>query len=99
MNVIEKKFVCAECYRTKHTFFESEVTLPVEINHSVTKDLYYALKLSSHDCSLCNTTIFYMRQRADLCAACAKRLIDLYEQEALYNDVDSEVTIIIYNNE
>ena len=99
MNVIEKKLVCRECYRTELTFFECEVTLPVEIDHIGTKDLYYTLKFSRLDCSHCNTIFFYMWQRADLCVTCAERLIDLHEQEALYNDVDSETTTIIYNNE
>ena len=98
MNVIEKNWFCAECSMTKLTFFESEVTLPVKIGHIVTKDLYYTLKLSSLNCFLCDTTIFYMRKRY-LCLTCAERLINLYEQEALYNDVDSEATTIIYNNE
>ena len=35
-NVIEKKLVCEDCYMTKLTFFESEVTLHVEIDHIVT---------------------------------------------------------------
>ena len=99
MNFIEKKLVCDDFYMTKLTFFESGATLPVEKDHIVTKDLYYTLKLTSLDCSLCDTQIFYMRQRADLCLTCAERLITLYEQEALYNDVDSEETTIIYNNE
>ena len=38
--------------------FETEVTLPVRIDHIVTKDLYCTLKLSSLDCSLCDTQIF-----------------------------------------
>ena len=39
-----------------------------------------------------------MRQSADLCVTCAERVIHLYQQEALYNDVDSEASTIIYNN-
>ena len=99
MNVIEKKLVCGEFYRMKRILFESEVTSPVEIYHIVTKDLYYTSKLSILDCSHCNTIIFYMQQRADLCVPCAERLIHLWEQEASYNDVDSEATTIIYKNE
>ena len=100
MNDIEKKLVCGEFYRTEHTFFECEVTtLPVEIDRIVTKDLYHNLKFSSLNWSHCNTILFYMWQGADLCVTCAERLIDLYEQEALYKDVDSEATTIIYNNE
>ena len=83
---------------TKLSFFEAEVTLPVRIDHIVTKDLYYTLKLSSLDCSLCDTQIFYMRLRADLCVTCVERVIYLCQQEALYNDVDSEASTIIYNN-
>ena len=97
MNVHEKKLVCEDCWMTKLSFFETEVTLPVRIDHVVTKDLYCTLKLSSLDCSLCDTQIFYMRQRADLCVTCAERVIHLYQQEALYNDVDSEGSTIIYN--
>ena len=99
MNSIEKKLVCDDCYMTKLTFFESEVALPVAVDHIVTKYLYYTLKLTSLDWSLCDTKIFYMWQRADLCLTWAKRLITLYELEALYNDVNSEATTIIYNNE
>ena len=84
---------------TKLTFSELEVTLPVEIDHTVTKHLYYTLKLSSLDCSLCDATIFYMRRRADLCLTCVERLITPYEQETLYNDVDSEATTIVFNSE
>ena len=68
---------------TKLSFFEAEVTLPVRIDHIVTKYLYYTLNLSSLDCSLCDTQIFYIQQRADLCITCAERVINLYEQEAL----------------
>ena len=39
-----------------------------------------------------------MRQRADLCVTCAELVIYLCQQEALYNDVDSEASTIIYNN-
>ena len=99
MNVLEKKLVCEDCWMTELSFFETEVTLPVRIDHIVTKDLYCTLKLSSLDCSICNTQIFYMRQRADLCVTCAERVIHLYQQEALYNDVDSEASTIIYNND
>ena len=81
---------------TKLTF-ESKVTLPVEIDRIVTKDLYYTSKLSSLDCSLCDTQIFYKRQKADLCLTCAERLMTLYEHEKLYKDVDSEARTIIYN--
>ena len=98
MNVLEKKLVCEDCWMTELSFFETEVTLPVRIDHIVTKDLYCTLKLSSLDCSLCNTQIFYMRQRAVLCVTCAERVIHLYQQEALYNEVDSEASTIIYNN-
>ena len=84
---------------TKLRFFETEVTLPVRIDHIVTKDLYCTLKLSSFDCSLCDTQIFYMRRKADLCAPCAERVIHSGEQEALHNDVDSEASTIIYNND
>ena len=99
MNVREKKLVCMDCYMTKLSFFEAEVTLPVRIHYIVTKDVYYTLKLSSLDCSLCDTQIFYMRQRADLCVTCAERVIYLCQQEALYNDVNSEASNIIYNND
>ena len=68
---------------TKLSFFETEVTLPVRTDHIVTKDLYCTLKLSSLDCSLCDTKIFYMRQRADLCVTCAERAIHLCQQDAL----------------
>ena len=91
--------ICDDCYMMKLTFIESKVTLPVEITHIVTKDLYCTLKLTSVDCFLCDTKIFHMRQKADLCLTCAERLITLFEQEALGNDVDSEATTIIYNNE
>ena len=30
MNIIEKKLVCGECYMTKLSFFESELTFPVK---------------------------------------------------------------------
>ena len=83
---------------TKLSFFETKVTLLVRIDHIVTKDLYYTLKLSSLDCSLCDIQIFWMRQRADLCVTCAERAIHSYQQEALYNDVDSEASIITYND-
>ena len=33
INVIVKKLVCGECYMTKLTFLESEVTLPIEIEN------------------------------------------------------------------
>ena len=68
----------------KLSFFEAEVTLPVRIDHIVTKDLYYTLKLSSLECSLCDTQTFYTRQRADLCVTCAERVIYLCQQEALF---------------
>ena len=98
MNVLEKNLVCEDCYMTKLSFFETVETLPVRIDHIVTKDLYCTLKLSSLDCSLSDTQIFYMRQRADLCVTCAERVIYLCQQEELYNDVDSEASTIIYNN-
>ena len=85
MNVLEKNLVFEDCYMTKLSFFEAEVTLPVRIDHIVTKDLYCTLKLSSLDCSLCDIQIFYMRQRADLCVTCAERVIYLCQQEALYS--------------
>ena len=97
MNVLEKNLVCEDCYMTKLSFFEAEVTLPVRIDHIVTKDLYCTLKLSSLDCSLCDTQIFPMRQTADLCVTCAERVIYLCQQEALYNDVDSKASSIMYN--
>ena len=75
MNVLETKLVWEDCWMTKLSFFETKVTLPVRIDHIVTKDLYCTLKLSSLDRSLCDTQIFYMRQRADLCVTCAKRVI------------------------
>ena len=84
---------------TKLSFFETEVTLPVRIDHIVTKDLYCTLKLSSLDCSLCDTLIFYMGQRSDLCVTCAERVIHLCQQDALYIDVDSEASTIFYNND
>ena len=98
MNILETNLVCEDCYMTKLSFFEAEVTLLVWLYHIVTKDLYCTLKLSSLDCSLCDTQFFYMRQRADLCVTCAERVIYLCQQEALYNDVDSEASTIIYNN-
>ena len=98
MNVLEKKLICEDCWMTKLGFFETEVTLPVRIDHIVTKDLYCTLKLSSLDCSLCDTQMFYMQQRADLYVTYAERVIYLCQQEALYNDVNSEASTIIYNN-
>ena len=79
-----KKLVCEDCWMTKLSFLETEVTLPVRIDHIVTKDLYCTLKQSSLDCSLCDTQIFYMRHRADICVTCAERVIHLCQQEALY---------------
>ena len=49
INVIGKKLVCEDCYMMKLTCFDSEVTLLVEIDYIVIKDLYYTLKLSSLD--------------------------------------------------
>ena len=98
MNVLEKKLVCEDCYMKQLTFFESKVRLPIRIDQVVTKDLYCTLKLSSVDCSHCDT-IFYMRQIADLCGTCCERVIYLYQQEALYNDVDSQASTIVHNNE
>ena len=95
----KKKLVCEDGYMTQLTFFESEVTLPVRIDHIVAKDLYCTLKLFSLDCSHCDTAIFYMRQRADLYVTCAERVIYSYQQEALYNDVDSQASTIVHNNE
>ena len=43
MNVLEKKLVCEDCWMTELSFFETEVTLPVRIDHIVTKDLYCTL--------------------------------------------------------
>ena len=62
MNVIEKKLVYDDCYMMKLTFFESEVTLPVEIDYIVTKDLYNTLKLTSLDCSSCDTIVYYIKR-------------------------------------
>ena len=36
-----KKIVCEDCHIMKLAFFESEKTLPVEIDHIVTKDIYF----------------------------------------------------------
>ena len=55
MNVLEKKLVCEDFWMTKFSFLETEVTLHVRIDHIVTKALYCTLKLSSLDCSLCDT--------------------------------------------
>ena len=79
MNIIEKKLICGKCYRTKLTFFDSEVTLPLEINHMVTKDFYTTLKLSNFDYFICETAIFYTLQRAYQCLSCAERVIELYK--------------------
>ena len=80
-------------------FFESEVTLPVEFGPIVTKDFYHTLKIPNFNCHICESTISRIRQRADQCMTCAERLIELNERKEILNDVDSEATIIIYNNE
>ena len=69
------------------------------MHHIVTKDFYSTLKLSNCDCSICETTIFYIWQRTDQCLTSVERVIELYEQEAILNVVHSEVTTNIYNNE
>ena len=35
MNVLEKNLFCEDCWMTKLSFFETEVTLPVRIDHIV----------------------------------------------------------------
>ena len=99
MNIIEKNPICGECYRRKLTFFESEVTLSLKINHIVMKDFYDTLKFSNFNISICETITFCIRERADKCSTCAESLIELYKQEAILNDVDSKATTTIYNNE
>ena len=45
MNVLEKNLVCEDCYMTKLSFFEAEVTLPVRIDHIVTRLILYVKAL------------------------------------------------------